>query len=73
MSSFTFLDDKQVLEKCLMSYVVRLPNPSHTWSMIAARVVNIVVAINNPQNIDIFWESIKKVLEIILLEIIILT
>ena len=58
---FNFSNDKQVLEKCLVSYVVHSPTPSYIWNSIAACVVNIVFAIAgtilNSLVLYIFWKS----------------
>ena len=58
-----FSDVKLVLEKCLLSYVVRSPTLSYTWNSIAACVVNIIFAIAgtilNSLVLYIFWKSTK--------------
>ena len=60
---FNFSDAKLVLEKCLISYVVRSPTSSYTWSNIAACVANIIFAIAgtilNSLVLYIFWKSTK--------------
>ena len=63
MSSFNFSNEKQLLEKCLVSYVVRSPASSYTRNIIAACVINIVFAIAgtilNSLVLYIFWKSTK--------------
>ena len=63
MSSFNFSDAQQVLEKCLVSYVIRSPASSYTRNIIAACVINIVFAIAgtilNSLVPYIFWKSTK--------------
>ena len=53
-------DDKLVLEKCLISYVVHSPTPSYIRSIIAACAVNIIFAIAgtilNSLVLCIFWK-----------------
>ena len=60
---FNFSDDKQILEKCLISYVVRSPTPSYTRAIIVACFVHIVFAIAgtilNSLILYIFWKSTK--------------
>ena len=56
-------DDTQILERCLISYVVRSPTLSYTRSSIAAFIVNLVFAISgtilNSLVLYIFWKSTK--------------
>ena len=56
-------DDKQILERCLISYVVRLPTLSYTRISIAACIVNFVFGIAgtilNSLVLYIFWKSTK--------------
>ena len=60
---FNFSNDKQVLEKCLASYVVHSPTPSYIWNSIVACVINLVFAIAgailNSLVLYIFWKSTK--------------
>ena len=56
-------DYKQILERCLISFVVRSPTLSYTRSIIAACIVNFVFAIAgtilNSLVLYIFWKSTK--------------
>ena len=62
-ADFNYSDVQQVLEKCLVSYVVRSPTPSYIWNSIAACVVNLVFAfagtILNSLVLYIFLKSTK--------------
>ena len=60
-TDFNFSDAKLVVENCHVSYIIRSPTPSYTWSIIAACVVNMVFCIAgtilNSLVLYIFWRS----------------